>query len=195
VATDRSEAEATGARGSDVPSVHTERLELVSMSVPFMQALVARDLGAAEREIGAHVPAWLPDQLVDFLQYRLAQLAVDPSIREWLGRAMILTDEAGQRRIVGTIGFHGAPDEKNRVEIGYSVDPVYRRQGFARESVRAMFEWAATTHGIRRFIASISPTNEPSLRLAAGFGFVQVGTQIDDIDGLELVFEADWPPE
>jgi RimJ/RimL family protein N-acetyltransferase len=195
VATDRSEAEATGARGSDVPSVHTERLELVSMSVPFMQALVARDLGAAEREIGAHVPAWLPDQLVDFLQYRLAQLAVDPSIREWLGRAMILTDEAWQRRIVGTIGFHGAPDEKNRVEIGYSVDPVYRRQGFARESVRAMFEWAATTHGIRRFIASISPTNEPSLRLAAGFGFVQVGTQIDDIDGLELVFEADWPPE
>ena len=176
-----------------VPSVRSERLELESMSVPFMQALVARDLAAAEREIGAHVPAWLPDQLDHFLQYRLAQLAVDPSIREWLGRAMVMTDDAARRRIVGTIGFHGPPDPQQRVEIGYSVDPVYRRQGLAREAVRAMFDWAAATHGIRRFIASISPGNEPSLRLVQGFGFVQTGSQMDDIDGLELVFEADWP--
>ena len=176
-----------------VPPVRTERLDLESMSVPFMQALVARDLAAAEREIGAHVPAWLPDQLEHFLQYRLAQLAVDPSIREWLGRSMVHTDDAGNRRIVGTIGFHGPPDPHGRAEIGYSVDPVYRRQGLAREAVRAMFDWAATTHGVRRFIASISPGNEPSLRLAKGFGFVQTGSQMDDIDGLELVFETDWP--
>jgi RimJ/RimL family protein N-acetyltransferase len=107
---------------------------------------------------------------------------------------MILTDEGGTRRVVGTIGFHGPPDPQQRVEIGYSVDPVYRRRGLAREAVRAMFDWAAATHGIRRFIASISPTNEPSLNLAAGFGFVQTGTQVDDLDGLELVFETDWPP-
>jgi RimJ/RimL family protein N-acetyltransferase len=185
--------EASEAPDPSVPSIHTERLELASMTVPFMQALVARDLAAAEREIGAHVPAWLPDQLDDFLQYRLAQLAVDPSIREWLGRAKLLTDSSGQRRVVGTIGFHGPPDAQARAEIGYSVDPVYRRQGLARESIQAMFDWAGAAHGIHRFIASISPTNEPSLRLAAGFGFVQVGSQIDDIDGLELVFETDWP--
>lgn len=179
---------------ASVPSVHTERLELASMTVPFMRALVARDLTAAEREIAAHVPAWLPDQLDDFLQYRLAQLEVDPSIREWLGRAMLLDDERGQRRVVGTIGFHGPPDAQGRAEIGYSVDPVYRRQGLAREAIRALFDWAGKEHGTHRFIASISPTNEPSLRLAAGFGFRQVGTQVDDIDGLELVFETDWPP-
>ena len=177
-----------------IPSVRSERLELESMSVPFMQAIVARDLAAAEREIGAHVPAWLPHQLEHFLQYRLAQLAVDPTIREWLGRAMVLTDDAGRRRIVGTIGFHGPPDPQRRVEIGYSVDPVYRRRGLAREAARAMFEWAAATHGIRRFVASISPNNEASLGLVAGFGFVQTGSQVDDVDGLELVFEADWPP-
>jgi [ribosomal protein S5]-alanine N-acetyltransferase len=178
----------------NVPPVRSERLELESMSVPFMQALVARDLAAAEREMHAHVPAWLPDQLDHFLQYRLAQLAVDPSILEWLGRSMVMTDDAGRRRIVGTIGFHGPPDPQRRLEIGYSVDPVYRRRGLAREAVRAMLNCAAATHGIRRFVASISPTNEASLALVAGFGFVLTGSQIDDIDGLELVFEADWPP-
>ena len=160
------------------------------MSVPFMEALRARDLDAAELAVDARVPAWLPDQLDHFLEYRLAQLEVDPSIRPWLGRAMILVDDAGERRVIGTIGFHGPPDELGRLEVGYSVDPVFRRQGFAREAVRALFDWAATTHGIRRFIASISPTNEPSLRLAAGFGFVRTGEHMDEFDGLELVFEA-----
>jgi len=141
------------------------------------------------------VPAWLPGQLEQFVQYRLAQLEVDPTARQWLGRAMILTDEAGRRRVVGTIGFHGPPDEEGRLEIGYSVDPDYRRQGYAREATRAMFDWAASAHGVRRFIASISPTNEPSLRLAAGFGFRQTGSHMDDIDGIELVFETDWPAE
>jgi RimJ/RimL family protein N-acetyltransferase len=186
------QAEASEAPDS-VPSIHTARLELASMTVAFMRALVARDLAAAAREVGAEVPAWLPDQLDDFLQYRLAQLEVDPSIREWLGRAMLLTDEAGERRVVGTIGFHGPPDAQGRAEIGYSVDPAYRRQGLAREAIIAMFDWAGETHGIHRFIASISPTNEASLRLADEFGYVQVGTQIDDIDGLELVFETTWP--
>jgi RimJ/RimL family protein N-acetyltransferase len=169
------------------------RLELVSMSIAFMEALADRDLRRADRAIEALVPAWLPGQLEHFVQYRLAQLEVDPSARQWLGRAMILTDGAGRRRVVGTIGFHGPPDEQGRLEIGYSVDPDFRRQGFAREAAQALFEWAATTHGVRRFIASVSPTNEASLALAAGFGFEQTGSHIDDIDGLELVLEMTWP--
>jgi len=177
-----------------IPSIRTPRLELVSMSIPFMHALVADDLEAASREIGAVVPEGMSEDLVDFLRYRLAQLAVDPSILEWLGRAMVLTDEAGARNVIGTIGFHGAPDAQGRVEVGYRVEPDYRRQGYARESVRALLDWAAMTHGIRRFIASVSPTNAASLALIGEFGFRQTGSQMDDIDGLELVFEAEWPP-
>jgi RimJ/RimL family protein N-acetyltransferase len=56
-----------------------------------------------------------------------------------------------------------------------------------------MFDWAASAHGIHRFVASVSPTNEPSLQLIAGFGFARTGSHIDDIDGLEYEFEADWP--
>src|SRR5688500_17086612 len=154
------------------------------MSVPFMRALVANDLDAAAREIGATVPATLSEDLQDFLRYRLAQLEVDPSILPWLGRAMVLTDETGARQVIGSIGFHGAPDEQGRVEIGYRVEPEYRRRGFARESVQAMFDWAAGTHGLRRFVASISAMNVPSLQLAAGVGLVQTESQIDEIDRL-----------
>lgn len=164
------------------------------MTVPFMRALVAHDLIAAERELGATVPPGLPDELEHFLQFRLAQLEVDPSILPWLGRAMVLTDATGARRIIGTIGFHGAPDAQGRLEVGYRVEPELRRQGYARESIEALFDWAAAIRGIRRFVASISPTNDASLRLAAGFGFVQTGSHVDEIDGPELELEASWPP-
>jgi RimJ/RimL family protein N-acetyltransferase len=165
------------------------------MSIPFMEALVAGDLDTASEEVGAIVPDNLRDGLEDFLRYRLAQLALDPSIRPWLGRAMVLTEPDGTRRVIGTIGFHGPPDAQRRLEVGYSVQAAYRRRGFARESVEALFDWAATEHGINRFVASVAPTNVPSLALLRGFGFEQTGEQMDEIDGLELVLEADWPPQ
>lgn len=163
------------------------------MTVPFMEALLAGDLGAAGAAIRAVVPPDLRGGLEDFLHFRLAQLAVDPTIRQWLARAMVLTDPDGTRRVIGTIGFHGPPDDQRRLEIGYSVHERYRRHGFAREAVRAMFDWAAEEQGVTRFIASVSPTNDASLALVKAFGFVQTGEQMDEVDGLELVLEAEWP--
>ena len=176
-----------------VETIRTPRLELVSMTAACMRALAGHDLATASREAGAIVPPGLDEDLVDFLRYRLAQVDADPSVRQWLGRLMVLTDALGERRVVGTIGFHGPPDDQGRLEVGYRVEASYRRQGYAREAVRAMFDWAASAHGVHRFLASVSPANEPSLQLIAGFGFRRTGWHVDDIDGLELEFEADWP--
>lgn len=173
--------------------IPTPRLELVTMSIPFMQALVTRDLAGAEAELGATVPTGMPDDLEHFLQYRLAQAESNPAILPWLGRAMVLTDETGARRAIGTIGFHGPPDAEGRVEVGYRVEPEHRRKGYTSEAVRALFDWAHREHGIARFVASISPTNVASLALADGFGFVETGSHMDDIDGLEIEFETSWP--
>ncbi len=177
----------------DIPDIATAQVTLVSMTVPFMEALAARDMAAASREIGADVPEWMADELENFLKFRLGQLRLDPSIRQWLGRVMVLTAEDGTRRAVGSIGFHGPPDAAGRLEVGYSVDPPFRRRGYASESVKALFDWAHREHGITRFVASISPDNDASLNLTAAYGFQKVGEQMDEIDGLEYVFETDWP--
>lgn len=163
----------------EIPNIPTPHLQLVAMSVPFMEALADHDLAAASADIGAIVPAWMADELENFLKYRLGQLRLDPTIRPWLGRAMVLTEEDGSKRAVGSIGFHGPPDEQGRLEVGYSVDPPYRRRGYASESVKALFDWAHREHGITRFVASISPNNKASLNLAAAYGFKRVGEQMD----------------
>ncbi len=171
--------------------ITTARLDLVLMSVGFMEALQARDFATAEQEIGASVPHGMAADLDDFLVYRLAQVAVDPAVLEWLGRAMVLTGDDGTRRVIGSIGFHGPPDDSGRLEVGYRVEPASRRRGYAIEAVRALFDWATERHGITRFVASVSPTNEASLGLIGQLGFREIGSQIDEIDGLELVFLLD----
>jgi ribosomal-protein-alanine N-acetyltransferase len=178
-----------------VPPIRTRRFELVSMSLRFMRLLLARDVQGAADEIGASVPVDLADRLDNFLQFRIADLTEDPTAQPWLGRAIVLTDADGERRIIGSVGFHAPPDADGRVEVGYRVEPGYRRQGVATEVVRAMFDWAAREHGVARFRASVSPGNEASLAVIGRFGFRQTGVQMDDIDGKELVFELDgWEP-
>jgi ribosomal-protein-alanine N-acetyltransferase len=107
---------------------------------------------------------------------------------------MILTDNLGVRRVIGSVGFHGRPNEDGQVEIGYHVEPGFRRRGFATEAVRALLAWAAAEHGITRFRASVAPSNEPSLAVVMRLGFRQTGVRWDELDGQELVFELDWPP-
>jgi RimJ/RimL family protein N-acetyltransferase len=162
------------------------------MSIAFMRALVAGDLATAESEIGAQVPEEFPEHLDHFLQFRLAQLEEDATIRPWLGRVMVMTED-GVERAVGSIGFHGPPDADGRVEIGYRVDAAHRRRGLASEAVAAMFDWARREYGIHRFRASVAPDNAASQAVIARFGFRQTGVQWDDIDGEELVFDLDDP--
>ena len=152
-----------------------------------MQASLDSDVEAAEKLIGACLPAAWPDgHARQVIHRRLAQLDEDPAAAPWLLRLMVRTRD---RVAVGYINFHGPPDDAGRVELGYTVFEEHRRRGYATEAVQAMIGWAGVEHGVRRFLLSISPSNQPSLAIAARLGFERVGSQIDEIDGVEDVFE------
>lgn len=176
----------------DVPPIRTERLELVSMSLAFMQALAAGHEDAAAHEMGATLPQGMREDLANFLSYRIPDLEADAGSQPWLGRSMVWTHADGRREVIGTIGFHSPPDDTGRVEIGYRVEPPYRRRGIATECIRALLAWAES-RGIHRFRASVAPDNVASLAIIGSFGFHQVGVQMDEIDGEELVFHLDRP--
>jgi RimJ/RimL family protein N-acetyltransferase len=177
-----------------VPPIWTPRFELVSMSMAFMRALVARDLAAAEAEIGAIVPPDMADDLDDYLQARIADPPADAAVLPWLGRATILTEPDGTRRIVGSCGFHAPPGADGRAEVGCTVEAAHRRLGVATEVLQGLFDWAHA-HGVDRFRASILPDNVASIALVGPVGFRQVGVEIDSVDGEVLIFELDgWLP-
>jgi [ribosomal protein S5]-alanine N-acetyltransferase len=174
-------------------TIPSPRLELVSFSPRAMRAVLEGDLPTAEGELGAAVPRGLRERLGGLFESHLPELDRDPSVLPWVARAMVLTDNLGVRRVIGSVGFHGAPNDDGQVEIGYHVEPGFRRRGFAIEAVRALLDWAAEDRGIRRFRASVAPTNVASLAVVARLGFRQTGVRWDEIDGEQLTFELDWP--
>lgn len=170
-----------------VPPISTPRLELSSLSPEFMRASLAGRLSDAATMLGAVLPVDWPGEAEHVLRLRVEQLASDPSSQPWLLRAIVVRHSG--KLMAGRIGFHAPPDDRGAVEVGYAIVPEYRRQGYAYEAVNALFDWATNEHGIRRFIASVSPNNNASLHLVRKLGFTQVGTQWDELDGEESVFE------
>ena len=177
----------------EVATIRSPRLELVSMSPPFLEELLEGQRDAAAELIGARLPDGWPDARDDrFLRLRLEQMRRDPESRPWLVRALVLQDSV--RPMVGHAGFHGAPgvngpQKPDALEVGYTVFPPFRGRGLATEAVVALMNWARHERGVGRFIASVPPGNEPSLAIVRKLGFVRTGEQWDDEDGLELVFE------
>jgi RimJ/RimL family protein N-acetyltransferase len=77
------------------------------------------------------------------------------------------------------------------VEIGYAVDPAYRRQGYARAALEALLRRATDEPQVSTVRVTISPDNVASYALVAQYGFIETGQQWDDEDGLELVYELE----
>jgi RimJ/RimL family protein N-acetyltransferase len=169
-----------------VPSIACDRFELAPLTLDVIEALLTGDLASAERRLDVTFPQddWLPGA-AHMLRFRRDDLTRDPSVQPWIARAIVLPD----RRMAGYAGFHGPPDTHGVCELGYTVFEAFRRRGIASQAALCLMRWARDEHGIRRFRVSISPDNAPSLAMAEKLGFARTGERIDEIDGLEWIFE------
>jgi ribosomal-protein-alanine N-acetyltransferase len=125
-----------------------------------------------------------------FFELRLGQMREDPRFREWCPHAVVLDNV-----MIGHAGYHGPPGvnaikNPEAVEIGYTIEEPYRGRGHATAAATELLR-RAEERGVRHFIASCVPTNEPSLAVIRKLGFTQTGQVMDDEDGLELVFELE----
>lgn len=160
------------------------RAMFLPLPPPVLAALVDGDLARAARLVGRPLPAFFADE--GWLwRLRLDQVREDPTAAAWVVRALVVEPDG----VVGHAGFHGPPDEQGAVEVAYTVDPERRGRGYARAALRALVEEAEASGRVRVVRASVSPDNAASLAVVRGHGFVHVGEQVDEVDGLELVFE------
>ncbi len=173
--------------------IRSERLDLPLLSLEQLDRLAAGDGAGVSADLGATLSSEWLDEVRWLAARRAQQLRLHPADGPWLLRPILLrpVDGAGPSAAIGYLNFHAGPDERGMVEIGYTLLSAARGHGYAIEAVRAAFDWATRVHGIHRFRASVSPDNERSLNLIGKLGFVQVGDQWDDEDGLELVFELE----
>jgi RimJ/RimL family protein N-acetyltransferase len=154
----------------------TQRLSLRPADAESMRADIA---GRHELvvNLGAEVPEDLPPEMLrDVLGVFQQWLEENPANAPWLIWYILLQDEEdNQPVLVGSIGFKGSPDDKGRVEIGYSILHRWQNQGIATEAIQILSDWAFTQKGVTQVIAQVEPANLPSIRVLEKSGYQSIG--------------------
>ncbi|KAM3526890.1 hypothetical protein MY4038_006591 [Beauveria bassiana] len=172
--------------------------QLSQLAPAVLNALANNDLQSA-RELSNNpdmTPYLVSSECLGVWKRRAAQIRTDPDDAVWVTRLLLVvdaqTDGGGSGVVVvGRAGFHGPPDnQRGMVEVGYAIDPAYRRRGHARAALRIMLDVAAGDARVRVVRASISPGNAASEEVVRRCGFEQVGEQWDEEDGLEKIWEV-----
>ena len=155
--------------------VRTERLDLLPIP-PAAAAALPGDRATAQAELGSALPPTWPHAAL------LGVLARQGSLRdgqERFGAWCIIERTADV--VIGDIGFDGPPDADGIVEIGYSIDPGWRRRGMAGEALAGLLGWVDREADVTGVIACCSPDNTPSIRLLEAHGFRRAGLRGDEL--------------
>jgi [ribosomal protein S5]-alanine N-acetyltransferase len=162
------------------------------MTPAFIEAVLddCRDEAAALLDV--ELPAEFPrDGERGFLEYRLRQMREDERFETWCPNVVVL-----EGQMIGHAGYHGPPGSNSAqnpdaVEFGYTIYPQWRGKGYATQAAMTLMDLAEERAGIRHFVLSVSPENDPSLAIVRKLGFVKTGEHMDEEDGLEHVFELE----
>jgi RimJ/RimL family protein N-acetyltransferase len=164
-------------------------VRIVQLPAPALRALAHGDLAAANVVSPVPLSAYFTGpEWTRTWKMRSEQVEHDPESAAWV--TGVIWDEQ-QQMAVGRAGYHGPPDLSGMVEIGYAVDPEYRRRGYARAALELLLRRAAREPRVHTVRVTISPGNTASYELASQYGFVRVGEQWDEDDGLEIIYEVD----
>lgn len=163
-------------------------MRIVHLPAAAFRALAGGDLEAANTASPVPLtPYFAGPEWRGTWQMRSEQVDRDPGSAAWV--TGVIWDEQ-QQVAVGRAGYHGPPDDSGMVEIGYAVDPAYRRRGYARAALEALLQRAAHEPQVTVVRVTISPDNTASHTLASQYGFARTGEQWDEEDGLEIIYEV-----
>lgn len=118
---------------------------------------------------------WPSGDLLGILPWYVNQLRSDPALYGW---GIWLMIDSSSKQVIGDIGFKGKPDH-GKVEIGYSIIPAYRRQGYGFEAVQAIAEWAFNHKEVDMIEAECEKDNMASIHLLKKLGMRCLAEDMD----------------
>ena len=90
-------------------------------------------------------------------------------------RLIITQKEDPQHQPIGMIDIFDFDVRHNRASVGILIIPTHREQGFAREAINLLADYAYKIIGLKSLTAHIPTINKSSISLFASCGFSDVG--------------------
>lgn len=88
-------------------------------------------------------------------------------------------------RVIGQVNLGFEAAEPKTASFGYLTHRDYWRQGYTREAITALLNYAVGVEQVAQLTAVIVPENEPSIRFAESLGMHLTGTRenVEEHDG------------
>jgi RimJ/RimL family protein N-acetyltransferase len=150
--------------GDLVPLITTERLSLVRLAEQHIDACFAY----RSDPLVTQFLTWTAskrEEIRDFIAE--SPLAMGKS-GTWFQLAITLSSTD---TLIGDIGIHFKEHSPGECELGYTLIPTVRRQGYATEALSAVIYFLFSAHSIEKITCSVDPKNTPSIRLLEKLGF------------------------
>jgi len=121
--------------------LRTERLRLISLSQRQLNQYLV-DPEELEQDLEFPVSRMILTPIVrKAIEKKIAKMApFEETAHPWYTYWLIVVSH--QPYGAGLAGFKGYPNNQGEAEIGYGIDPDYRRRGYITETVQAMIAWA-----------------------------------------------------
>lgn len=137
-----------------------------------LEPVTAGLMAAAERgpqSLADHIMAEAPDEWIS-TSYRvvLPRGKIGRLIEVQAQRALVV--HRTEKRVIGDVRFE-TMDDDSVVEVGYSILPAYRRQGFASEAMTALIDELWQDAAVDTLIAGCDMKNIASIRTLRRLGF------------------------
>ena len=157
----------SGAAASPRMEFVTARLRLDALREDDAEALFAY---RADPDV-ARYQGWCPASCGEALDFiRAQQNSTLEKGGSWVQRAIRLS---GSDKLIGDLGLHVPADAGGSYEFGITLAPVHQGQGYAREALRALFDFMFRELRAHRVHASIDPRNLASAALLSSLGMRQ----------------------
>jgi [ribosomal protein S5]-alanine N-acetyltransferase len=177
--------------------LYTDRLELLPITLPMVEAVLDGRRDDAEALAGVRFPAAWPGRALVERAFAcpLARLRDDPASYLWGGRLLVArASPSGDRArvVVGSVVLDGKPDASGTVEIGYGIEAGSQGKGYATEGTRAVVDWALAQADVERVTAATLAWHAASRRVIEKIGMREAGTRPHDLFGDLLVYEKTY---
>jgi len=154
--------------------LHTERLKILPLNIERMK-LLRDDPSELESQLFMNesytekYDEVMEKEIGEVFDIVIKRIESNPFNYTWFTMWQIILKE--EKKIIGTCGFNGLPDENGEVEIGYALKPGYQKKGYMPEVMEEFIRYAFM-HPKVKIIKAQTPVNLiPSQKLLSNIGF------------------------
>jgi [ribosomal protein S5]-alanine N-acetyltransferase len=142
-------------------SLESQNLKMIFFTVDLLK-LITSEKDKLGEVLNIRVPEeWPGPDIAEILPFMVEELEKGLTGPTWNGFIIHKTDNT----IIGDMGLKDGPNEEGIADVGYSIIPAYRNQGYATEMLRRVIAWAFQEKGIQIVTADCLCDNIGSIRV------------------------------